>query len=143
MKFLTVKNLLAMFALSLMTFFCNLIWGSFEEQAKATKRVEDSLTATNRRIEDLEKAETQWGTLADHEESLRELSINYEVMRRVWEYEYGRKIPTGAPAREKYEEAEEDEPMPLMPLPVPVAPNAPVDPGQFRQMQQNRYPTKK
>jgi low affinity Fe/Cu permease len=127
----SLKNLLAIFAVSLITFFCNLIWQAYEKQNQQTLDQTKVMQVLAERIKELERAEVQWATLAELTKKQQELETRQEVMRRVWEYEYGRKIPTGTPRDDMPE------------LPVPNESLRPIDPDQFRHMQQQRYPTKK
>jgi hypothetical protein len=92
-----------------------------------------NLLAMTSRLERLENDMSHWGTLAELKNKQLEIQIQLEVMRRVWEYEYGRKIPDGT------SKAPPDSPKPAPVLPPPL----PIDPSQFRAEQQQKYPPKK
>ena len=67
--------------------------------AKEYDHIKQTNSAMEKRIEELEQDKAKWATLASLEEKQLELRIQLEVMRQVWSYEYGRKVPTGFPEK--------------------------------------------
>jgi len=59
----------------------------------------DSHSTMEKRLEELEQDKAKWATLAALEDKQIEMRIQLEVMRQVWSYEYGRKVPSGFPER--------------------------------------------
>jgi hypothetical protein len=85
------------------------------------------------RLDKLEGDMSNWSTLAELRSRQIQLEVQLETMRRVWEYEYQRHIPTGKPAASE---------KPAPPDPAPPSPPA-LDPEQFRVEQMKKYPPKK
>lgn len=109
-----------------------------------SERVYVTMEETTRlleRVGQLEKDDAKWGTLAELKNENVELRVQVEIMRRVWEYEYGRQIPSVTASREEGPRAAETSPTP-MPVPLPEVQQEfePVDPKLFRQEMQQKYP---
>lgn len=67
--------------------------------SKEYGRMTDAVAVMEKRLGELEQDKTKWATLASLEERQLEMRIQLEVLRQVWSYEYGRRVPTGFPEK--------------------------------------------
>jgi hypothetical protein len=56
--------------------------------------------AIAKRLATLEQDQAKWATLADLQDQQHQMKTQLEILRQVWSYEYGRKVPTGFPSKE-------------------------------------------
>ena len=56
--------------------------------------------AIAKRLATLEQDQAKWATLADLQDQQLQMKAQLEILRQVWSYEYGRKVPTGFPSKE-------------------------------------------
>lgn len=116
------KAVIAIFATGIITSACSMIWTTVSELRD--------------KVKELEADKTKWGALTELHNKQVELEIQHEVMRRIFEYEYGRHVPTKA-----MPEPNENPVPPPKPLPKPPAiEQKPLDPDQYRKMTEQRFP---
>lgn len=101
------------------------------EMWRGLGKLEAENAALGEKMNDLEADQSKWGTLAEIENRLRAAEVELEVTQRVFEYEFGRKIPT--PRRER---------KPSLQAPPPIPPRVvqQVDPEAYQRIQRGKFP---
>jgi len=56
--------------------------------------------AIGKRLATLEQDQAKWATLADLQDQQIQMKSQLEILRQVWSYEYGRRVPTGFPSKD-------------------------------------------
>jgi len=111
------KAVIALFSVGIITSACSLIWTTVSELRD--------------KVRELEADKSKWGALTELHNRQIELEIQHEVMRRIFEYEYGRHVPSKEPPKPTTD--------PTVPKPPPVE-QKPLDPDLYRKMQEQRFP---
>lgn len=97
-------NLLKLFAvigIALVVWLAQTIWTSLAN-------IEESQAEFRNQLEKLESDEAKWAAMADMRNDVLRLQADLEIMRRVWEYEYGREVPAARPVEKAPEIKKED-----------------------------------
>lgn len=113
------KAVIAIFATGIITSACSMIWTTVSELRD--------------KVKELEADKTKWGALTELHNKQVELEIQHEVMRRLFEYEWSRKVPGKEPEKPAVEAPR------TVPKPPPIE-QKPLDPDLYRKMTEQRFP---
>lgn len=113
------KAVIALFATGVITSACGIVWTTVDDLKS--------------KVRELEADKSKWGALSELHNKQVELEIQHEVMRRIFEYEYGRHVPSKEPPKPSVER-------PVPTLPIPPVEQKPLDPDLYRKMTEQRFP---
>jgi len=112
------KSVIALFAVGIVT--------------SAATFVTTTIMDLRDKVRELELDRSKWGTLTELHNKQNRFEIELEVTQRVFEYEFGRKIP-----KPRVERTPPENPATEPPIEPPRV--RAFDPEEYRQMQQQKY----